>query len=140
MFARALKQRIIKTFWRKIYSIYKFNIVLLIEFPLFCLPNNKILTMLSPPSVNPIYKNMYPFFIANNLISQNQSGFKEGDSCINQLLSMTHDIYYSYHEDTWCYFRHFKSVRQSVAYLPMIRLYFLLFMISTWQLQIWIMI
>ena len=67
---------------------------------MFCLPNNKILTMLSSLSVSPIYKNMYPFFIANNLIPQNQSGFKEGDSCINQLLSMTHDIYHSYHEDT----------------------------------------
>ena len=29
------------------------------------------------------------------LISSNQSGFKQGDSCINQLLSITHDIYKS---------------------------------------------
>ena len=28
----------------------------------------------------------------NNLISQNQSGFKGGDSCINQLISITHSI------------------------------------------------
>ena len=33
------------------------------------------------------------FFIANELISSNQSGFKPGDSCINQLLSITHEIY-----------------------------------------------
>ena len=33
------------------------------------------------------------FFITNNLISSNQSGFKPGDSCTNQLLSITHDIY-----------------------------------------------
>ena len=36
---------------------------------------------------------MYSFFIENDLISSNQSGFKQGDSCINQLLSITHDVY-----------------------------------------------
>ena len=35
---------------------------------------------------------MYTFFMENNLISPNQSGFKTGDSCINQLLSITHEI------------------------------------------------
>ena len=35
------------------------------------------------------------FFTKNDLISSNQSGFKQGDSCINQLLSITHDIYQS---------------------------------------------
>lgn len=30
---------------------------------------------------------MFTFFIENYLISPNQSGFKTGDSCINQLLS-----------------------------------------------------
>ena len=38
---------------------------------------------------------MFSFFIENNLISSNQSGFKQGDSCISQFLSMTHDIYQS---------------------------------------------
>ena len=33
------------------------------------------------------------FVIENDLISSNQSGFKQGDSCINQILSITHDIY-----------------------------------------------
>ena len=42
-----------------------------------------------------IYNEMYSFFIKNDLISSNQSGFKQGDSCINQLLSITHDIYQS---------------------------------------------
>ena len=42
-----------------------------------------------------IYNEMWSFFIENNLISSNQSGFKQGDSCINQLLSITHDIYQS---------------------------------------------
>ena len=36
-----------------------------------------------------------PFFKENDLISSNQPGFKPGDSCINQLLSITHDIYQS---------------------------------------------
>ena len=43
---------------------------------------------------------MFSFFIENGLISQNQSGFKPGDSCINQLLSITHEIYKSF-DDGW---------------------------------------
>ena len=39
-----------------------------------------------------IYNDMFRLFIENNLISSNQSGFKPGDSCINQLLSITHEI------------------------------------------------
>ena len=39
---------------------------------------------------------MFKFFTSNNLISPNQSGFKPGDSCINQLLSITHEIYKSF--------------------------------------------
>ena len=41
---------------------------------------------------------MFNFFITNHLISTNQSGFKPGDSCINQLLSITHKIYTSFDE------------------------------------------
>ena len=36
---------------------------------------------------------MYEFFTKNNLISPNQSGLKPGDSCINQPLFITHEIY-----------------------------------------------
>ena len=43
-----------------------------------------------------IYNSLFKFFIANELISSNQSGFKPGDSCINQLLSITHEIYKSF--------------------------------------------
>ena len=43
-----------------------------------------------------LYDRMFEFFIANNLISKNQSGFRPGDSCINQLLSITHEIYQSF--------------------------------------------
>ena len=43
-----------------------------------------------------IYNKMFEFFTDNGLISSNQSGFKPGDSCINQLLCITHDIYQSF--------------------------------------------
>ena len=33
-----------------------------------------------------IFDEIFPFFIKIDLISQNQSGFKPGDSCVNQLL------------------------------------------------------
>ena len=36
---------------------------------------------------------MFEFFIKNDLISQKQSGFKPGDSCINQVLAINHKIY-----------------------------------------------
>ena len=42
-----------------------------------------------------IYNKMFEFFTDNELISRNQSGFKPGDSCISQLLYITHDIYQS---------------------------------------------
>ena len=41
---------------------------------------------------------MFEYFIENDLISLNKSDFKLGDSCINQLLSITHDIYKSFDE------------------------------------------
>ena len=37
-------------------------------------------------------KNMFELFTKNDLNSHNQSGFKPGDLCINQLLSITHEI------------------------------------------------
>ena len=43
-----------------------------------------------------IFNEMFNFFLANNLLAPNQSGFKPGDSCINQLLSITHEIYSSF--------------------------------------------
>ena len=45
-----------------------------------------------------IYNNLFEYFIENDLISQNQSGFKSGDLCINQLTSVTHEIYQSFNE------------------------------------------
>ena len=46
-----------------------------------------------------IYTTMFTYFIENNLISENQSGFKPGDSCINQLLAITHEIFSSFHDN-----------------------------------------
>ena len=40
-----------------------------------------------------IYNRIFEYLIENNLITEIQSGFKPGDSCINQLLSITQDIY-----------------------------------------------
>ena len=42
-----------------------------------------------------LFKKPYKFFNENDLLSSNQSGFQLGDSCINQLLSITHKIYQS---------------------------------------------
>ena len=39
---------------------------------------------------------MFSFFLTNNLLAAKQSGFKPEDSCINQLLSITHEIYSSF--------------------------------------------
>ena len=36
---------------------------------------------------------MFEYFIENYLVSQIESGFKPGDSCINQLLSIGNEIY-----------------------------------------------
>lgn len=38
-----------------------------------------------------IYNTIFKYIVKNNLIFENQSAFKQGDSCINQLLSITHD-------------------------------------------------
>ena len=39
-----------------------------------------------------LYNEMLNFFLENDLISPKQSGFRPGDSCINQLLSINHEI------------------------------------------------
>ena len=45
-----------------------------------------------------IFDKMFQFFINNKPIAKNQSGFKPRDPCINQLLSITRDIYKSFDE------------------------------------------
>ena len=46
-----------------------------------------------------LYDRMFEFFTGNNLISDNQSGFKPGDSCIDQLISIIHEIYQSFDDN-----------------------------------------
>ena len=41
---------------------------------------------------------IYKFLCENQLLTPNQSGFRPGDSTINQLLSVTHKIYSSFEE------------------------------------------
>ena len=43
-----------------------------------------------------IYNKTFEYLIQSSLITENQSGFKPGDSCINQLLSITHEMYKSF--------------------------------------------
>ena len=45
-----------------------------------------------------IFNEMFKFFIENEWMSPNQSGFKPVDSCINQLLAITREIYKLFHK------------------------------------------
>ena len=40
-----------------------------------------------------IYNSLYSYLESNNILSKSQSGFCKGDSCISQLLAITHEIY-----------------------------------------------
>ena len=40
-----------------------------------------------------IFEKLYVYCKINNLITKNQSGFRPGDSCTNQLLSLVHEIH-----------------------------------------------
>ena len=46
-----------------------------------------------------IYNVMYDFLTENDLLSPTQSGFRSSDSCINQLLSINHEILNAF--DKW---------------------------------------
>ena len=52
-----------------------------------------LLTICSKIFERLIYNEIFTFFTENNLISPNQSGFRPWDSCVNQLLAITHEIY-----------------------------------------------
>ena len=43
-----------------------------------------------------IFNKMYTFLQNKQLLNPNQSGFRPSDSCIKQLLSMTHEIFQSF--------------------------------------------
>ena len=40
-----------------------------------------------------IFNKIYNFLLEENLLNSNQSGFRPSDSCINQLLTITHEIF-----------------------------------------------
>ena len=40
-----------------------------------------------------IYNSLFNYLLNNQLLSENQSGFRKGDSCVSQLISITHNIY-----------------------------------------------
>ena len=46
-----------------------------------------------------LFDSIYLYLHSNMLLSKNQSGFRPGDSTINQLLSITHDKYTSFEKN-----------------------------------------
>ena len=40
-----------------------------------------------------IYSDLYNYLSSNDILDTNQSGFRSGDSCTNQLISITHEIF-----------------------------------------------
>ena len=42
---------------------------------------------------------MFSYLLRNNNLSENQSDFKLSDSCINQLLAITREIYLNFDEN-----------------------------------------
>ena len=93
IFKSCIKSRKFPIEWEKahVVPVHKKNNKQLIENyrPISLLPVcGKILERI-------IYNKMFEFFSENELISHNQSRFRPGDSCINQLLCITHNIYQS---------------------------------------------
>ena len=43
-----------------------------------------------------VFKYLYNYFVSNNLITKNQSGFRPGDSTVNQLIDLVNDIHRSF--------------------------------------------
>ena len=60
------------------------------------LPTNTLFPIAGKIFESLLYDRIFVFFIEDNLISKNQSGFRPDDSCINQLSSITHEIWQSF--------------------------------------------
>ena len=45
-----------------------------------------------------IFNEMFNFLLENSFVSPSQSGFKPGDSCTNQLLSIIHKLFQSFNQ------------------------------------------
>ena len=91
IFKSCLAQGIFASEWKKANFV-----------PIHNKSNNQYVKNYRPVSLLPvcskvlehiIYNFMFRYFKENNLISENQSGFKPGDSCANQLLAITHEIF-----------------------------------------------
>ena len=91
--------------WRWVRSQKTGKKTMLFPFLLFKKSDKQILKTYPPVSLLPvcgkifeklIFNKIFKIFIENNLISPNQSGFKSGDSCVNQLLCITPDIIKSF--------------------------------------------
>ena len=69
-------------------------------FPTYKKNNKELVKNYRPVSLFPIcgkiFAARFHYFQENNLILPNQSGFKPGDSCANQLVAITHEIYKSF--------------------------------------------
>ena len=66
-----------------------------------CLKNYRLITLLlicSKILERLIYNELLTFFTDEKLIFPNQSGFRPGDFCVNQLLAITHGIYKSFED------------------------------------------
>ena len=94
IFKQCIETGVIPSEWKKVNNV-----------PIHLKGDQQTLENYRPVSLLPIcgkiperlqFDEMFNFFIENKLISSNQSGFKPGDSCINQLLSITHEIYESF--------------------------------------------
>ena len=67
---------------------------------------------------------MFSFFLANNLLAPNQTGFKPGDSCLNQLLSITHEIYLKLEVSSWIYLKPLIKFCMKALYLNLSKMVF----------------
>ena len=52
-----------------------------------------LLPILSKSFEKTLFESLYSYFIKNNLLVNCQSRFMKGDSCVSQLLSITHTIH-----------------------------------------------
>ena len=57
------------------------------------------LSLCSRSAGRSLCKELYKVFNENDLLSPNHSVFRPGDYCIDQLLSITHEIYQSFDND-----------------------------------------
>ena len=79
---------VLSEIFRKVY-MFMFNLVFRYK---FC----KLLRLFNSWRRRPLSMDWFLYDRDLRLISQNQSGFKPVDSCTNQLLSITHQIYKSF--------------------------------------------